>query len=410
MRIEDVIVCQGLSGFFFDDQEAIKSSAVEDGYTYQGSVLTKGFSQIRQKGEAISVMLKLTDGQVAYGDCAAVQYSGTGGRDPLFLAQDFLPLLQHEIRDFLLNKELTNFRNLAAEISSLQIGGKPLHKALAYGLTQSILDGVAKANKKTMTEVILNEYNLPLILERIPIFTQSGDDRYNNVDKMILKQVEVMPHGLINNVTHKLGAKGEKLLDYLSWIKQRLEKIAPSSYQPILHFDVYGTIGQAFDNDINAIIAYLAAIEERAYPYQVRIEGPIDMQNRQRQIEALAQLSQKLIAQNLNLQIVADEWCNTKADIMEFADQMPGQMVQIKTPDLGGIQNVVESILYCKEKGVLAYQGGTCNETDRSARVCVHLALAARPDQMLAKPGMGVDEGLLIVNNEMERTLALLSV
>jgi methylaspartate ammonia-lyase len=83
-------------------------------------------------------------------------------------------------------------------------------------------------------------------------------------------------------------------------------------------------------------------------------------------------------------------------------------MAQIKTPDLGSIHNVVDSVLYCREKGVEAYQGGTCNETDLSARSCVHLALAARPERMLIKPGMGFDEGLVIVRNEMMRTIELL--
>lgn len=54
------------------------------------------------------------------------------------------------------------------------------------------------------------------------------------------------------------------------------------------------------------------------------------------------------------------------------------------------------------------YQGGTCNETDVSARTCVHVALAARPMRMLVKLGMGFDEGLDIVFNEMNRTIALL--
>jgi methylaspartate ammonia-lyase len=82
-------------------------------------------------------------------------------------------------------------------------------------------------------------------------------------------------------------------------------------------------------------------------------------------------------------------------------------MIQIKTPDLGSIHNTAEAVLYCKEKGVSAYQGGTCNETDRSAQVCVHVAMATSPDQILAKPGMGVDEGYMIVYNEMRRILAL---
>jgi len=82
-------------------------------------------------------------------------------------------------------------------------------------------------------------------------------------------------------------------------------------------------------------------------------------------------------------------------------------MLQIKTPDLGGINNIIEAVLYCKKKGVGAYQGGTCNETDRSAQVCVHVAMATQPVQMLAKPGMGVDEGIMIVYNEMNRILAV---
>ena len=94
-------------------------------------------------------------------------------------------------------------------------------------------------------------------------------------------------------------------------------------------------------------------------------------------------------------------------DIRLFADHRAGHMVQIKTPDLGGINNTIEAVLYCKARGIGAYQGGTCNETDRSAQVCVHCAMATQPDQILAKPGMGVDEGYMIVYNEMQRILAI---
>ena len=83
------------------------------------------------------------------------------------------------------------------------------------------------------------------------------------------------------------------------------------------------------------------------------------------------------------------------------------RMKEIKTPDLGGINNTIEAVLYCKEKGIGAYQGGTCNETDRSAQVCTQCAMATQPVQILAKPGMGVDEGYMIVYNEMQRILAV---
>ncbi len=64
-------------------------------------------------------------------------------------------------------------------------------------------------------------------------------------------------------------------------------------------------------------------------------------------------------------------------------------------------------MLDCRAHGVVAHLGGSCCETERSAQVSVHLALAAGADQLLAKPGMGVDEGLSIVRNELARTLAI---
>ena len=108
------------------------------------------------------------------------------------------------------------------------------------------------------------------------------------------------------------------------------------------------------------------------------------------------------------VKIVADEWCNTYEDIVDFTAAQSCDMVQIKTPDLGGVHNIVDAVLHCNRNGMEAYQGGTCNETDVSAHTCVHLALAARPMRMLIKPGMGFDEGMNTVYNEMHRTLALL--
>jgi methylaspartate ammonia-lyase len=43
-----------------------------------------------------------------------------------------------------------------------------------------------------------------------------------------------------------------------------------------------------------------------------------------------------------------------------------------------------------------------------TARISTQVALATQPYQILAKPGMGVDEGYMIVKNEMARTIALL--
>ena len=409
MKIIDVVCSAGRTGFYFDDQRAIKAGADHDGFTYVGSPVTPGFAAVRQAGESISVMLVLEDGQVAYGDCAAVQYSGAGGRDPLFLAKDFIPVIENNIKPQLVGREANSFKNLSEMVEAITVNGKRLHTAIRYGVTQAILDAVARATGRMMCEVVADEYGCTVTDQPLNIFTQSGDDRYSNADKMIIKGAQVLPHALINNVKTKLGEHGELLAEYVGWLRDRVLKLRrDESYNPIFHIDVYGTIGAAFGNDnYKGMADYIAELEKIAAPFHLRIEGPMDVEDREKQMLALKALTAELDARGINVEIVADEWCNTLEDIKYFADNKAGHMVQIKTPDLGGINNTVEAVLYCKRLGIGAYQGGTCNETDRSAQVCVQCAMATRPDQILAKPGMGVDEGYMIVYNEMQRILAL---
>ncbi|WP_434512792.1 methylaspartate ammonia-lyase [Desulfitobacterium sp. AusDCA] len=409
MKIVEVLASPGLTGFYFDDQKAIKAGAGHDGFAYTGSPMTPGFTAVRQRGESISVLLMLEDGQVASGDCAAVQYSGAGGRDPLFLAKDFIPIILEEIRPKLVGQELDSFRRIADLVEhSVRPNGERYHTAIRYGVSQAILDAVAKAKKLTKTEVILDEYHLPMVLEPVPIFAQTGDDRYDNADKAILKRVGVLPHALINNVETKLGKNGELLLKYVEWLKNRVIVLGDSNYRPILHIDVYGTIGLAFENNVERMVEYFAALEKAAEPLHLRIEGPMDAGSKKGQIEQIKALREALKKRGIKVEVVADEWCNTYEDIVEFVDTQAADMVQIKTPDLGGIQNTIEAVLYAKKFGVGTYVGGSCNETDSGGRTAVHVALATRPDQMLAKPGMGVDEGYMIVHNEMNRTLEIL--
>ena len=410
MKIIDVVCSAGRTGFYFDDQRAIKQGAGHDGVFYVGAPVTEGFRSIRQAGESISVMIVLEDGQVAYGDCAAVQYSGAGGRDPLFLAEDFIPVIEKYIKPTLVGKEAANFRQMAADMEAIQVEGKRLHTAIRYGVSQALLDAVAKASGRLMCEVVADEYGCTVSETPIDIFTQSGDDRYDNSDKMIIKGAQVLPHALINHVETKLGPNGEKLEEYVAWLRDRiLQHRASEAYNPIFHIDVYGTIGAAFGNDnYKAMADYIENLGKISKPFHLRIEGPMDCDvDVPTQMKALAALTAELDARGCDVELVADEWCNTLEDIKLFADNKAGHMVQIKTPDLGGVNNTIEAVLYCKEKGIGAYQGGTCNETDRSAQVCVHCAMATQPVQILAKPGMGVDEGYMIVYNEMNRIMAI---
>ncbi len=409
MKIKKIICSPARTGFYFDDQKAIKAGAKMDGFQYEGEPMTEGFTQIRQAGEAISVQIILEDGSIAYGDCAAVQYSGAGGRDPLFLAQDFIPIIEKEIVPHFEGEELDSFKRLAEKLEGLRHEGKKFHTAIRYGLSQALLDAVARAHKTMPCDIVAKEYNCPLTGEPLDIFTQSGDNRYENAEKMIIKQAQVLPHALINNVKTKLGEPdGQILKEYVSWLSKRIQEMrTDDSYKPTLHIDVYGTIGQLFGpENTEAMAKYLKELAKLAEPFQLRIEGPMDSGSREAQIKDLAALTKALDEKNIPVQLVADEWCNTYEDVVDFVKAGAGHMIQIKTPDLGSISNTIEAVLYCKEHGVGAYQGGTCNETDRSAQICTQIAMATRPTQILAKPGMGVDEGYMIVYNEMQRVIA----
>ncbi len=408
MKITNVILTKSYTGFYFDDQKAIKQGAGHDGVFYIGEPVTEGFTSIRQAGEAISVQLVLEDGTVGYGDCAAVQYSGAGGRDPLFLASDFIPFIEEKIKPMLIGEDVSSFRPLAEKYDKLIVDGKRLHTAIRYGITQALLNATANSKRITMAEVIRAEYGVEGdVYENIPVFTQSGDDRHDNADKMIIKQADVLPHALINHVETKLGKKGEILIEYIAWLRDRiLNNRTDSNYYPTFHIDVYGTIGLAFNYDVNAMFEYLLLCEKTAKPFGIRIEGPIDTGDREGTLHYEKVLTKMLDDCGSKLQIVADEWCNTLEDIKLFADEHAGHVLQIKTPDLGGVNNVAEAIIYCNEKGVGSYCGGTCNETDQSAKVTTNIAIACRALQCLAKPGMGVDEGYMIVKNEMNRVIA----
>ncbi len=340
MKIVDVICAQGKTGFFFDDQKAIKAGAKHDGAFYEGEPMTPGFTAVRQAGEAISVLFILENGAIAHGDCAAVQYSGAGGRDPLFLAKDFIPVIEKYIAPLYKGKEISSFREMA-DIVDKGINppetGKIYHTAIRYGVTQACLDAVAKSRSKLMAQVIADEYGTSISDSIIPIFSQSGDDRYLNADKMIMKGADVLPHALFNNVEEKTGLKGEKLQAYVEWLKNRILQFKPyEGYSPVIHIDVYGTLGPVFDNDFEKIAEYIGTLEVIAKPFHIRIEGPVDMGEKIAQINALSRIRQLMEDKGIKAEIVADEWCNTLEDIQDFAMNKAGHMAQIKTPDLGG--------------------------------------------------------------------------
>jgi methylaspartate ammonia-lyase len=408
MQIGDLIPVVGRSGFFNRDLAAIKAGARADGFAYPGEPLSPGFKKIVQPGTAISVMLLLDDGQVAFGDCTDVILTGVAGRDPLFKAEQHLEFLRTTMRDLLRGRPIDRFRDLAEEVDGFVHNGKQLHTALRYGITQALLHATALANRCTMAEIVSREYGCAIAATRIPILASCHKEDVQMIDRMILKRVELLPHASFQQVERDIGLEGEKLIAYANGIVERIRQIGDPDYRPRIHLDVYGTLGELFKGNIEAIAFYLGRLEAAVRPHELLLESFVIAESREAQIEAFRALRSSLARRGSQVKIIVDEWCNTLDDIKAFADAAAADYAQIKTPDLGGVNNAIEAVLYARQKGMGCCLGGSGNETDQSARITAQVGLACQPDFLLSKPGFGGDEALMIQTNEMVRTLALI--
>ena len=404
--VKDVILAPGKGSFFYDDQAAIRAGVASDGFRYLGTPLTPGFASIRMPALSLSIGLVLSDGTIAWGDMMSVQYSGAGGRDPLFQTKEIETVTRSIVVPRLLSVDVSSFLEACDQVLAYH-DGKRLPLAVEYGVSQALLAAAAHVARTTLAEVICSEYFLPLPDKRVPIYAQSGDAREINVDKMILKSVDVLPHGLINS-REKFGPSGETFRDFVKWVARRTTEIGEPGYHPTLHFDVYGWIGTEIGMDAGKIADFICKVADDVPGYRLHIESPADFGSTDAQLDEYVKIVDLLDARGSYARIVVDEQCNTLDDIRRFAEAKAAHIVQIKMPDVGSVADTVWGVLACKEHGVGAYVGGSCTETDLSARISAHVAVATQADMMLAKPGMGVDEGISIVGNEQNRLLAIL--
>ena len=407
MHIEQILVVPAWGGYYNDDLMAIEAGARKDGLFYLGPPVTPGFDEIRKPAEAASVVLVLDNGAVTVGDALSVAYSGAGGRRTPFTRDRQMPLLRH-FASALEGWEIGDWREMCRRVEALPSPGDDFHRTAAeYGLSQALLQAVAVAERCTAAAIVARACDHQPAARPIPIYVQSGDDRYVAIDKAIARRAEVLPHGLINTVD-LIGRKGETLIAYVDWIVERIRRFAPADYRPELHVDTYGLLGQVFSNDAAGIARYVASLAESASPHPLCVETPVLLRSRDAQIDSFAAIRRELRRLGSPASLIVDEWANTADDIEAFVAAEATDMVNVKAPDLGCLTRVVEAIRQCWDGGVRPILGGSCTDTDVSARVVANVALGARPAWVLARPGMGIDEGFQIVSNEMHRVLALL--
>jgi methylaspartate ammonia-lyase len=391
----------GYGGYYADDLRAIQGGARADGLIYRGAPVIRGHAHVRNPARALVIRLRSSDGHVGWGDAVTVQYAGFAGREPP-LDPVVLELELEVAFTVLRNAGRISFSEACALVEAVRTDGRPLQSALRYGLSQALLSLAAEVSGRAPAQ-ILGDLLATTRLEPVPIYAQSGEDRRRNVDKMILKTVDVLPHGLINS-PEAFGTGGEAFLAYAGWVRSRVLELGGEGYRPTLHFDVYGMLGLDARGDTDAMTRFCERLVAVCQPFDVQLESPVYGSDVDATVRALCELRAMLAARDIPVPIVADDWCNTLCDITRFLDSGAADLIQIKMPDLGSLTNAVRAVQACRAAGASVFIGGSCSETDLSARASVQLAVAAGAEQVLAKPGMGVDEAVAITYNEMQRT------
>lgn len=413
MKISQVVLSTGRSSFVHRDAAAIYGGKlIRNGFLFDGETITPGFRKPVQAAYTVSIMLVLEDGSVGFGDCADVIAAGYSGRDRPFNPEEHMNEIEHYVAGPLTGRELTDFRSQAAEFDGIQSDGKRLHTAVRYGVTQALLHAVALSRRETMAEVIAREYaaeGAELSTVSPKILASCMRDNYSLHDRMIVKRVDIFPHANFGELDIHVGHEGELFLDYVTKFAHRVRTVGDTDYRPTLHFDVYGTFGKFTRYDLERLAEYLRTVKDAVQPYDLMIEAPIVADSRDEQIRLYKGLREIMKRRGIDVAVIVDEWCNTLEDVMAFSDEQAVDICQVKTPDLGGINNTIEAALYCKRNGTGYYLGGTANETDQSSRVTTHIGLCCAPNFLLSKPGMGADEALALQTNEINRTLALLA-
>ena len=94
-----ILLQTGQSGSYFDDKEGwsrLPEEKQESGFPIAPGI-THGFSNVREPGESVTITLVLErdrEKTVFQGSCAAISYSGAGGREKRFFAEEIMQELE----------------------------------------------------------------------------------------------------------------------------------------------------------------------------------------------------------------------------------------------------------------------------------------------------------------------------
>lgn len=396
-----------------------------------------------QPGNTLSIGLVIDDQRVAWGVCPFVPGSP-------FEIDTATNTIQQRVAPALRGERLASFRKLAARIDALtetvtvnqplpqpqrdnQAGKfsrrdlftgrlwsaapepaptreitveQPITAAIRYGASQALLAAVAMTQNKSIAETIAAEYALTMPVAAVATHAwvqPPDDDATTAIDGLLARQIASLGYTIAaNNDKAQPGVSGESLQRQVRRLQTHIAAAAPG-YQPVIHLDLKGEFGRLFDDDPGKILGALVGLEQAAGPYLVRVVDPAVLDSRGAQIELLRQLKGYLRMRRMRLQLVAGAWVDSGAAVADFIEAEAVHAVQLNAPQFGSLHGTIEAILTGREQDVVTLLAGDGRDDGHSAQVLAHVALAARPDVIIAPEGAS---GLALLHDEMARTLA----
>ena len=225
---------------------------------------------------------------------------------------------------------------------------------------------------------------------------------------MILKQVDSLPHGLINDPA-LVGEDGSALSTTCAGCATASCSCGrPTRYAPILHFDVYGLLGAVDGGDLARVAGILDAMAQAARAVRAARRAPARRRLARRRRSARWPRCAACSPSARRVEIVADEWANTVEDIRAFNRAGAADVIQIKAPDLGSVHNIVDAVLDCRRaRRRRAHRRLVLRDRALGAGLRAPRARRRTPTSCSPSRAWAWTRACSIVRNEMERTLAL---
>jgi len=118
-QISEILTVPTSGAYYNEDLNALRKKTLPESERYTAAPITPGFQKVREPAEALSVGLVLDTGQVAWGDCTAVAFSGISGRDSVFRSQIGQDTIKNILTPALVDRSLLPVRALLEEIDQL---------------------------------------------------------------------------------------------------------------------------------------------------------------------------------------------------------------------------------------------------------------------------------------------------